>query len=120
MTVMTMASATIQGAERIAELLARAKRIAEDADRDERLAHGQCKACFYGRGSRLTAAAMTRTACMCCQTEMTFGSSSIDVLCKPCASRHQLCSHCGADVNLEMRESWPTAESVPTKGDDRG
>lgn len=86
-----------------------AKRIAEDTDKQKRLAEQNCKCCFYG--SRIGGATITTQPCMCCHKPVMYGSTATDALCMDCAREHYLCKRCGGDIGLRTRrKDWPTAK----------
>lgn len=101
-----MIAATERSCSYVARLLADAREIDADARKDERIASQQCKACFYG--GRMGGAAMTTQPCGCCDEKIMYGSTNTDALCKPCATKHGLCRHCGGDIDLKAsRRNWP-------------
>lgn len=84
-----------------------AENIRLDPNKAERIAKSQCKSCFYVLG-RIGGAAMTQQPCACCGENQTYGSTNTDNLCLECAKKHQLCKHCGGDINLRAkRRNWP-------------
>lgn len=91
------------------DILARAEKIKEDAQKDIRVSEQECKACFYVR-SKVGGSAMTSRACMCCGSDVLYGSTCTDVLCKDCAKENKLCKHCGGDINMKVRKTWPKAK----------
>lgn len=93
----------------IENLLKLAADIKEDVRKDERHAAQKCKACFYR--TTIAGQAITMRPCACCKSEQTYGSTSTNMLCKPCAEKHHLCAHCGADVELNIhRRKWISAD----------
>lgn len=93
---------------RVEEALRRARNIEEDAQKEPRLARQFCKACHYF--TRLAAQAFTTQPCACCGVSQTYSSSATDVLCMDCAKSHDLCKHCGGDLEMRTgRENWPRA-----------
>lgn len=109
MTPQVCSTATTEARRRLAEHLAFAETLRSDPEWEKRLAKQQCRLCYYSSKRGVVAgAAMTTRDCMCCADQMTFGSTYTDALCRPCAERHGLCSHCGADLELQMRDQWPS------------
>ena len=72
-----------------------------DPDQQKRLDDQECVICYYG--TKIGGAAMTDSNCVICDTKMNFGSTNVDKLCTTCAKNHDLCKHCGADVNYRNR-----------------
>ena len=90
----------------IANTIASANKLNEDTNKKERLEKALCKCCFY-LSSGIGGAAMTSRDCAVCDKEMHFGSTNTDAMHIECAKKHELCSHCGADINLrETRKSY--------------
>lgn len=78
------------------------QKIVSDSDKAKRLEKQECQCCFYD--SRIGGAAMTDSTCGLCEKTTHFGSTAVDKLCKECAKKHDLCKHCGADINYNKRE----------------
>lgn len=72
-----------------------------DPDKNKRILEQECILCYYD--SRIGGAAMTDSNCLLCEKIMHFGSTCVDNLCQPCAEKHKLCKHCGADINYKKR-----------------
>lgn len=85
--------------------LRRALEYLSEPERKKRDEAGECKFCFYLRGGRIGGAAITQKPCDVCGTEMSFSSTAVDAVCKPCGAKHKLCVTCGADVDLIQRRS---------------
>jgi len=103
----------------IADYLKKAERLSGDLDQAKRRAAQQCKVCFYLRAGRLAGAAMTSEPCACCGVSQMYGSTATNLLCNPCANKHNLCIGCGADVEgNEGREEWPPAAKTPAEAAD--
>lgn len=110
MTPANMANATRRAQAKVQGVLDLARELTTDPRKDERLAKGLCKACFYGP-PRIAGAAMTSQPCMCCGADQMYGSTNTDVLCAPCAQENGLCKHCGGDLDMNAdRAEWPTAK----------
>lgn len=84
-----------------------ADRLAKDPDKKARLEKQECKSCYYIFHSRIGGSAMTTCLCGICSTSMTFSSTAVDKICKPCAKVNQLCVRCGADISLVNRRARP-------------
>jgi hypothetical protein len=78
-----------------------ARQLTEDPDAAARLERHYCLSCFYR--TRLAGQAFTTQDCACCGHEQTYSTNSTDILCHPCASLHDLCKHCGGDINLDSK-----------------
>ena len=72
-----------------------------DLEKIKRIAEQECVLCYYN--SKIGGAAMTNSDCGLCEKAMMFGSTNVDKLCADCAKNHDLCKHCGADINLKKR-----------------
>lgn len=79
----------------------RYRETTDDPHREQRLKKMQCVVC-YG-GGRIGGAACSSTNCGGCGETIHSGSTCLDVLCLACALRLQLCTHCGADIELKRR-----------------
>lgn len=77
------------------------QKIIEDPERKERLENQECQLCHYDR--KIGGAAMTSAECGLCETTVHSGNTNIDRLCKACAISHNLCKHCGADMDYKNR-----------------
>ena len=105
-TKAALVSATSQSKRRVQNLLDRANKIQNDTDKELRLEHQLCKACFYFTG--IGGAAMTNRECAGCGKDQLYGSTNTDALCMDCATKHSLCKHCGSDLEMrEGRRNWP-------------
>lgn len=83
-----------------------------DSRRAERLKKHECKACFYIRG-KLGGAAMTHRACGICGEDQLYSNTNTDVLCRDCAVKHNLCKHCGGDLDMRpKRRKWPSVAEL--------
>lgn len=110
-----MISATEYAKSRVESIISRAKIIERDELKQERINAQECKSCFYQ--DRIGGAAITDRECMCCGKIQQYGSTATNALCKPCATKHSLCKHCGGDVELRVRRrKWPE----PENGDNNG
>lgn len=74
----------------------------EDIDKKTRLLRQECSICYYV-DSRIGGSSITDTNCSLCQSEMSFGNTNVDILCRTCAKEKRLCVHCGSDINLKHR-----------------
>lgn len=91
----------------LVEYIAKANAAERDSNRAERIEKGECRYCFYCKGKAGGSACSSRP-CACCGVEVYSANTCIDVLCKPCADKHELCVHCGADRELRARrKNWP-------------
>lgn len=109
MSKVNMIGWTERSKQFVREQVELAKRISDDTDKQRRLVEQNCKRCFYG--SRIGGAAMTTQPCMCCHTQVMYGSTATDALCMDCAKENDLCKRCGGDIELRTRrKDWPTAK----------
>lgn len=109
MTRFRMVSATEFAKSRVESIIKRAKEIELDTLKAERIKACECKACFYS--DRIGGAAITSRPCMCCNEMQHYGSTATNTLCKPCATKHDLCKRCGGDIELRVRRrKWPEAD----------
>lgn len=101
-----MIRATEYAKDRVRRLIDRANEVTADARKIDRLKKHECKACFYE--SRIGGSAITMRPCMSCGNEEMYGSTATDVLCMKCATKHNLCKHCGGDIEMRARrKNWP-------------
>ena len=91
----------------------REKLVAFDTKPDEegRSNKQECLYCYYVGTDRIGGSAYTTTTCGICGKEVTFSSTNTDVLCKECGKEHDLCKHCGSDMQMRLRrkKEWPEA-----------
>ena len=107
-----LVNATWRAHEAVEHVRKLAEQHATDPRRLERLAKQECVYCFYG--TRIGGAACTSRPCGGCGETILSGSTNIDALCQPCARKHTLCKHCGADLLLRTgRRKWPTNSFKP-------
>lgn len=72
-------------------------KIDNDPKGERRIKEQTCRYCFYH--STLSMSAFTNCECGRCGVEMTFPSSSVDVLCESCAIITNSCKHCGGQID---------------------
>jgi hypothetical protein len=77
------------------------KKYFEDPEKTQRIQDQNCIYCYYS--GKIGGAAMTTCYCGLCKKEMIFGTTSTDALCRDCAKNHNLCKHCGADMEYKQR-----------------
>ena len=104
MNIGNMVWQTERAKDYVADLIKRAKDCETDSRKKERLVKYECKACFYING-RIGGAAMTNRDCMSCGKTETYASTVTDVLCMDCAKEHNLCKHCGGDIEMKVRRN---------------
>lgn len=73
-----------------------------DPKKKERLADYECLTCFYG--THIAGQAMTQRPCADCDTFVHSGSTRCGVLCLKCAKKRKLCTMCGGNINLKVKE----------------
>lgn len=94
----------------------RARDMAEDPRRGERLAAGKCLVCFYCFESRIGGARLTAAQCGICQAVLRSGSTAIDVVCLDCGRDHDICVRCGGDVRMRIRRDFDQSAVLPDLG----
>ena len=110
-----MIGATGRAKARVRSWMELADDVIKDTKKADRLKHHECKACFYS--SRIGGAAMTTRPCMSCGSDEMYGSTATDVLCIACATKHELCRHCGGDLEMRTRrKDWPETPNVELSG----
>ncbi len=110
-----MIGATERAKAHAGEWIRHAEEVTNDARKQERLSSHECKACFYS--SRIGGAAMTSRPCMSCGSVEMYGSTNTDVLCRSCATQHELCKHCGGDLEIRTRrKECPVTPNVEVRG----
>lgn len=87
----------------IESILERADRLKKDPEKKKRLSESLCKCCYYVDTMRVGGATITQIDCGICDKEMSFSNTCVDVICPECAKKHELCKHCGADIDLKNR-----------------
>lgn len=93
------------------EIQKRHNEMTSDARRDERREACLCQSCFYA--ARVAGAAMTHRECGLCTADTLFASTDTDVICKSCAATHDLCAHCGGDLDGDIdRTQYPTVSGA--------
>lgn len=84
----------------------KALRFMADPDRKERVKQLTCKRCFYIWVGRISGQAFTDAPCWICEEVQTYANTDTDKLCQKCASKHDLCKHCAADLHLRPRRVY--------------
>lgn len=88
---------------RLTLLLKRAKQIQEDLEKDKRISTNACVLCYYHPDGIIAMQAFHYANCACCDTEISSGSSHIDMICQPCAKEKDLCAECGANMDYGVK-----------------
>lgn len=91
----------------------RVESFQQDNKKEQRLAQGLCKACFYFRHPRIGGAAFTNRPCGICDEIQSYPLTATNVLCGPCAHANHLCAECGGDLSLKYRRKPRPYESQP-------
>lgn len=112
MTPRNIQYATAMANNRVKDILARAERLKTDPDKAKRMEEHVCVVCFYQAGF-IAGQAITYQPCMRCHQEQMYSSTATDALCMPCAELSGLCKHCGADIELKERASYPEPLPIP-------
>jgi len=102
--VLDISNSTHSVRKRMDKTIELANKFVIDPDRNIRLKECECPVCYY-IDSRIGGAMMTDIQCALCDEIMHFSSTSVDILCHSCASKNNLCKHCGSDVNVKKRRS---------------
>jgi len=58
-----------------------------------------CRYCYYVNTSRIGGAMITTVICANCDKELTFPSTSVDILCDECAEKLKVCKRCGQKMD---------------------
>lgn len=88
--------------------------LTTDLYREDRLASGQCRCCYYLKGDTVAGQAMTTWFCRLCGTRGLHANTNTPRLCEACSTTHELCRRCGADIDLRKhRTDWPTPVDSP-------
>ena len=115
MSKSNLISNTERSRARYKAVLDLAEEMKTDTRKEDRLRKQECIACFYS--SQIGGCAITNRDCMCCGENQIYGSTATDKLCLRCATEHNLCRHCGGDINMNTRRrSWPNDTRPPTSG----
>jgi len=75
--------------------------VVNDTNKEKRLKEQECKVCYTS--SKIGGAALCSSQCGICQKTLHYSNTCIDILCKDCAKEHNLCKHCGGDIELKNR-----------------
>lgn len=86
------------------------KRLSEMAEEPEgkrkhREHLGECHACFYVRGSRISGQAFTEYECRSCKGKFQHPNTSVPKLCEACAKDSNRCRRCMADLTAVAAEA---------------
>ena len=113
-----MIGATERAKARVKDWCDLAADATNDTRKAERLARHECKACFYA--GRIGGAAMTYRKCMSCGSDELYGSTATEVMGKAGVVKHDLCQHCGGDLEMRTRrKEWPDAPNARLSGRQR-
>lgn len=86
-----------------AKMMERMRRTIDDPDFEKRLReYVQCPYCYYMENT-VAGYMCTESQCGICGTRITSATTYIDRLCRACAKREGLCSHCGATLEGKPR-----------------
>ena len=80
----------------------RLKNFDIDPKKEDRLKAQECKYCYYMR-SGVATQAFVQWTCGICNTEQQWSNGDYPRICKECAIKHNLCMHCGADIDLRVK-----------------
>lgn len=106
MDVASMVWATHRAIDTKRHYVEMASKMELDPGKEQRIKKGECVACFYT--SRIGGAMITTRACGLCGKSEVYSSTATDALCPECAKKHNLCKHCGGDIDMKARrKKWP-------------
>lgn len=83
------------------DLISKVDNFQNDNEKFKRKESCLCKTCYYINNSRIGGASITTIVCGICEDVMTFSSTSIDKICKPCARLNRLCVQCSGDIGMK-------------------
>ena len=86
--------ATYFGDASVSSKIKSVSRYNSDSDKIEREKLCLCKKCYYLDSESFAFSAITKTCCISCGVEMTFGSSNINKLCPICSKKYKSCVNC--------------------------
>ena len=89
----------------VKETILHAKNAETDNDKPNRLIKQECVYCYYIGNSRVGGCAMTEAPCSICEKVIMYGSTCTNKVCLNCAKLHNLCTYCGADIELRIRRT---------------
>ncbi len=114
----TITDATYWMAERIKSTNELSMKYKNDTDIQIRHKKQECPVCYYNP-DRIGGAAITTGVCGLCEAEKIFANTCVDVLCLDCAKKHNLCHHCGGDIDCKARRKQRfTPKPTPTQTKD--
>jgi len=87
------------------DIIDKADKLKKDLEKNERLKSQECSVCFYIKG-RVSGATTTETQCGICSDKITHNNTAVDCICKKCSSEHDICVHCGGDLNNKVRRNY--------------
>jgi hypothetical protein len=90
--------------DRVIDYIAAGQQMDDDPEKGKRQRAQLCRWCHYA-ASRIAGQAFTDRNCGICNKDMQFSSTDTDVVCSDCATKHELCKHCGADRELRPKRS---------------
>lgn len=80
------------------ELRERLERYESDVNADQRMTEKLCRTCFYLRPPSIACQAFTSYVCNNCNKADMYHNGNVPKYCKECASEHNACRRCGADI----------------------
>ncbi len=88
--------------QRVDSTIKLSEKLKTDPDKNTRKEKQQCQTCYYISG-RIGGSAMTTVECGVCDDIMMFSNTCVDTVCPKCAKKHNLCVHCGGDIDMVQR-----------------
>ena len=80
----------------------RLKNFDSDSNKENRLKEQECKYCYYMRDGIATQA-FVEWVCGICNTKQHWHNGAHPRVCRECATKHNLCMYCGADIDLREK-----------------
>lgn len=87
---------------RISGIKERLDNYVKDKHKDRRHDLLECGACYYF-GGRIAGQGFTNYTCQVCEEERTHHNTAVPRICRGCAQKLNICSRCGADIDLKRR-----------------
>ena len=108
----SVCNATWLAKETMSHVIKLAKLYRDDPEKSKRHKDQECPVCYYNKG-RVGGAACTTVQCALCDEVMHYGNTCVDDLCVACAKKHNLCHHCGGDVDAVQRRRQREFDHTP-------
>lgn len=96
-------------AQRVADRIALALKLAADGSKEFRVKERRCKGCFYLDSGRLVGHAFTVWECAHCDYQGQHHNTGVPRVCDTCSDELRLCVDCGGDIDMQHRNTRPRA-----------